>query len=380
MTNFDEILDRRGINAQKWDDQGGEYIPMWVADMDFRIPQPITDALKARLERESFGFSFIDDEMYEVILRHYRENFHCEIEKEWIVWVPSVMPGANLACRMTEGDIMFNTPMYPHIRRLPLEAHTGVREVPLKETDSFYEMDFEAMEKACDEKVKVFVMSNPHNPVGRVFTRTELEQLQDFCRRHGLLMVSDEIHCDMLFEGEHIPYFALNEEAKQNSITLTSGSKTYNIPAIPYAFAIIPNPELRRRYQDICYGLFAPVSMLGIEALKAGYGKCEEWRKELLAYLEANRDYMEARIRAIDGLSVVHNQATYLAWMDCRGIGVEDPYQFFREKAGVNFNDGRDFAAPGFVRVNFGCPRSQLKEALDRVEAAVREYKKAESE
>ena len=375
MVNFDEIVDRRGISAQKWDDQGGEYIPMWVADMDFRIPGPITEALKARIDKGTFGFSYIDDEMYRVISRHYREQYHCEVERDWIVFVPSVMPGANLACRMTGGDIMLNTPMYPHIRRLPQEAHTGVREVPLKETNGFYEMDFEAMEEACDENVTVFVMSNPHNPVGRVFTREELEQLEEFCRRHHLLMVSDEIHCDLVFEGEHIPYFSLSEEAKQNSITLTSGSKTYKIPAIPYAIAIIPNPELRKRYQDICYGLFSPVSVLGVEALKAGYGRCEEWRRELIDYLRANRDYMEERIAAIDGLSVVHNQATYLAWIDCRKLGVESPQKFFLKEAGVNFNDGADFAEPEFVRINFGCPRSQLKEALDRVEAAVKKRK-----
>ena len=271
---------------------------------------------------------------------------------------------------------MINIPMYPHIRRLPLEAHTGVREVPLKEKDGYYEMDFEAMEKACDEKVKVFVMSNPQNPVGRVFTRSELERLQDFCSRHDLLMVSDEIHCDLLFEGEHIPYFTLNEEAKNHSVTLTSGSKTYNIPAIPCAFAIIPNPELRKKYEDICYGLFSPVSVMGIEALRAGYDKCKQWKADLLEYLRENRDYMEKRIEKMEGVTVVHNQATYLAWMDCRGLGLEDPWKFFREEAGVNFNNGVDFAAPGFLRINFGCPRSQLKEALDRMEAAIEKNKK----
>ncbi|MCD8077601.1 MAG: aminotransferase class I/II-fold pyridoxal phosphate-dependent enzyme [Lachnospiraceae bacterium] len=234
-------------------------------------------------------------------------------------------------------------------------------------------MDFEAMEAACDENVKSFVLSNPHNPSGRVFSREELTELQDFCSRHDLLMISDEIHCDLVFEGKHVPWFSVNEEAREHSVTLTSASKTYNIPAIPYAFAIIPNAELRQKYLDICYGLFSPVGVLGIEALRAAYGQCGEWHRELIAYLRANRDYMEERIRSIPGISVNHNEATYLAFADCRELGLEDPWTFFREKAGVNFNDGRDFDAPGYVRINFACPRSQLKEALDRVETAVRE-------
>jgi len=369
--NFDEIVDRRNIYSQKWDQQGGEFIPMWVADMDFRIPEPITEALHNRVDKGTFGFSFIDDNMTDTIVNFYKEQYNCTVLPEWIVWVNSVMPAANLACRMSGGDIMINTPMYPHIRHLPQEAHTGVVEVPLTIENGKYVMDFEAMEKAYTENVKVFVMSNPHNPAGRVFTREELEELNRFCIKHNILMVSDEIHCGLVFEGKHIPYFALSEEAMNNSVTLTSASKTYNIPAIPYAFAIIPNEKLRERFKAECFGLFSPTGVLGIEAMRAAYSKCEEWRKALIQYLIANRDYMESRIAAMKGLSVVHNEATYLAWIDARGLGLEDPYAFFREKAGVNFNNGIDFAAPGFVRLNFGCPRSQLKEALDRMETAI---------
>lgn len=369
--DFNRRIDRRNICSEKWDLQGGDYLPMWVADMDFPIPRAITEALENRLKRESFGFSYVDDGVYQAIMDYYRKQFGIVVEKEWIVWVPSVMPGANLACRMAGGHLMINTPMYPHIRRLCREARTEALEVPLKLRKGVYTMDFDAMEQAMTPEVRVFVLSNPHNPVGRVFLREELEELDRFCRRHDLLVISDEIHSDLVLEGSHIPYFSLGKEAGEHSVTLSSASKTYNIPAIPYAYAVIPNPALRQRYLDECYGLFSPVPILAAEAIKTAYSQCEDWRRELLAYLRANRDYMEERIAAIPQLDVNHNEATYLAWVDCRKLEVEDPYVFFRERAGVNMNDGKDFGAAGFVRLNFGCPRAQLKEALDRMEDAI---------
>ena len=371
--NFDQTINRHGIYSQKWDLQGGDYIPMWVADMDFPIPPAIKKALEERIKRESFGFTWIYDEVYQAIIDYYKNRYNAVVEKEWIVWVPSLMPGVNLACRMAGGHIMINTPMYPHIRALPKEAHTTVVETPLHEENLYYTMDFEAMERDITPEVKSFVLCNPHNPVGRVFTRDELEELTAFCRKHDLLVVSDEIHSDLVLEGEHIPYFLLSGEAAQHSVTLASASKTYNLPSVPYAYAIIPNKELREKYVDTCIGLFAPPPTFPMLVIETAYTKCEDWRLELIDYLRANRDYMEERIAKIPGLAVTHNEGSYLAWVDCRETGLEDPWTFFREKAGVNFNNGVDFAAPGFVRLNFGCPRSQLKDALDHMEAALAE-------
>lgn len=373
MTNFDEMILRKTTDSVKWDKLDGDYIPMWVADMDFRSPQPMLDALEKRLKHGVFGYQLIPDELVNAIVAHYEKRFGCAISKDWLVWIPSVMPGANLACRVGGGKIMYNIPMYSHIRRLPAEAHTGVAEVMMKVIDGKYYMDIKAMEAALTSDVTTFILCNPHNPVGRVYTPEEISQVVDFCHRHRLLLVSDEIHGEIVFEGRHTPLISLGEKAKEHSITLTSAGKICNIPGLPYGFAIIPNAKLRATYEDICNGLFSPPNTLSVEALKCAFdGSCDEWKAELIEYLRENRDYLEKRISRIAGLSVVHNEGTYLAWIDCTGAGIPDPSDFFFRNARVYFNGSQEFGiVDGFVRCNFGCSKAQLAESLDRVEASL---------
>ncbi|MGN0314913.1 MAG: MalY/PatB family protein [Fusicatenibacter sp.] len=373
-TNFDQIINRKGTNCAKWDGQGGDYLPMWVADMDFLTAQPILDAVQKRFSHGVFGYGGRIKEAIASIVNHYKQTYDVDVDPDWVVYIPSVMPGANLACRVGGGGLIYSTPMYSHIRRLSQEAHTHVTEVPMKENNLFYEMDFDALEETVTDDIGVLVLCNPHNPVGRVYTRGELEQAASFAETHQLLVVCDEIHCELVLEGKHIPYFSLNKEAEQNSITLSSAGKIANIPSLPAGFAIIPNPELRRKFKDQALGLFSTPNVLAIEALDAAYnGSCNEWKEELRSYLRGNRDYLEERIKKIEGLSIVHNQGTYLAWIDCRKTGLKDPFAFFKENAKVRFNDGRDYGSvgEGFVRINFGCPRSQLVRALDCVERAL---------
>lgn len=373
MLQFDQILNRKGTNCAKWDRQGGDFLPMWVADMDFKAPEPLLKAVEERLRQGVFGYPASADEAAKAVIGHYERRYGVTVRPEWIVWIPSVMPGANLACRVGGGSILYSTPMYTHIRRLSQEARAAVTEVPMKEEHLFYTMDFEALERAVTPQTGVYVLCNPHNPVGRVFTRTELEQTADFAKRHGLLVVADEIHCELTLEGEHIPYFSLNPEAEQNSITLCSAGKIANIPGLPLAYAIIPNPRLRRQFEEESLGLFSVRNILAETALTAAYdGSCDAWKEELRSYLRSNRDYLEERIAEIWGLEAVHNQATYLVWIDTRKTGIADPFSFFRTEAGVHLNDGKTYGQDGFVRLNFGCPRSQLKEALDRMEDAIR--------
>lgn len=369
--DFDVPINRKGTYCEKWDEQGGDFIPLWVADMDFKSPEPILEAIRTRTNHGVFGYTDYDWELSEIIVGYYRKYYGYEIKPEWIVWVPSVMPGANIASRTAEGKILYNTPMYLHIRRLSKEAHCAFQEIPLCQKKGKYTFDVEAMEEKLEKDVKAFVLCNPHNPVGRVFTRAELEYIADFCERHDLLLISDEIHSQLIFEGSHIPAFMINENAKNRSITLTSAAKTYNIPAIPFGFAIIPNGEIRRRYKNIARGLFATPNALTAKAIKAAYTQCDEWREELLAYLKENRDYLEKRIESIPGLVVNHNEATYLSWIDATALNLENPWKFFRENAGVNFSDGADFGYPGYLRLNFGCTKGLLERALDKVEEAV---------
>ncbi|MCC8102944.1 MAG: PatB family C-S lyase [Clostridiales bacterium] len=371
MTDFDKVYDRSKTDAIKWSVCREGEIPMWIADMDLAVPEPILDGIRARLEHPFFGYDKAAQNAMSVVIQHYKDTYGCEIEKDWIIATPSVMPTVSLAVQTAGGRMMYCTPMYGHIRKVPEETGLPVTEVPMRVENGSYTFDFEAMERAVTPDLKSFVLCNPHNPVGRVFTREELSALVAFCRRHELTLVSDEIHCELVFEGEHVPLFSLSEDAKINTVTTSSAAKTCNIPRIPLAFAIIPDPELRRRVMECCHGSIGRGPTLSAAALVKAYdGSCREWKRELVDYLRANRDYMERRIADIDGISVNHNQATYLAWIDCTGLGVEDPFSFFREKAGVYTNDGKEFGAPGFVRLNFACPRSQLKEALDRMQAA----------
>lgn len=381
MTEFDRVYDRSKTDANKWRVCTNGEIPMWVADMDFAVPQPILDAVRERLDHPFFGYDITAKNALPSVIEHYRTHFGCEVKEEWMVIVPTVMPGINMACLTAGGRIMYCTPMYSHIRKVAGETELPVTEVPLKLEDGRYTFDFQAMEEAVTPDLTTFILCNPHNPVGRVYTREELMGVLEFCRRHGLLLASDEIHYELVFEGEHIPFFSLCEEAKINTVTVTSAAKTCNIPRMPLAFAVIPDDDLRERYVRMTHGLFGRGSTISGIALKKSYdGSCEQWKRELVSYLRDNRDYMEERIAAMDGLSVNHNEGTYLAWIDCTGAGLSDPFRFFKEKALVYLNDGADFGNKSFVRLNFGCPRSQLEEALDRMERALKERRNVDAD
>lgn len=375
MTDFDRVYDRAATDAKKWSVCKNGEIPMWIADMDLAVPEPILNAMRKRLEHPFFGYDSTAQDTMPVVAEHYKKRYGCTIDPEWMVVVPAVMSAVGMACLTAGGRIMYCTPMYSHIRRTPKEMGLPCTEVPLKMmADGHYTFDFEAMEQAVTPDLTSFILCNPHNPVGRVFTREELEMLVDFCHRHNLLLVADEIHYELVFEGNHIPLFSLNEKSRVNTITVASAAKTCNIPRVPLGFAIVPDRNLRERFEETAHGLFGRGATLSGVAMRAAYdGSCEEWKKELVNYLRENRDYMEMRIGQMEGISVNHNEATYLAWIDCGNLPVENPFQFFKEKARVYLNDGAEFGNARFVRLNFACPRSQLKEALDRMEEAVKQ-------
>lgn len=373
MVDFDRVYDRRHSDSDKWLACKEGEIPMWVAEMDFPIAEPILDALKKRLEHPFFGYANAKKGAFEAIVKHYKEKYGCEVEEEWLMTSTTVIAAVYAGCMAAGGRVMYCTPMYTHIMKVSRDTGLPSTEVPLKLLeDGTYTFDFEAMEAAVTPDLTSFILCNPHNPVGRVFTREELMKLFDFCRRHNLLLVADEIHCEIIFEGTHIPLFSLCEEAKVNTITVSSGAKICNLPNLPVAYAVIPNPKLRKKFKDSTHGLFGHEATLHCLAMEKAFdGSCDEWKKEVVEYIRANRDYVEERIGAIDGLSVTHNEASYLAWIDCRETGIEDPAGFFRKEALVYMNSGEDFGAKGFVRMNYACPRSQVKEALDRMEAAL---------
>lgn len=370
--DFVSEINRRNTASVKWDGQEQDVLPLWVADMDFAAAPPIMEALKKRLEHPVFGYTGPGEGVYSAIIGYYRKRHHYEIKKEWIVFIPGVNTGNNIAARALGGGMMVNTPMYPHInQKLPLEAGQPITRVPLKEQESQFTFDFEAMEEAVTADITTFVLCNPHNPVGHVYTREELDSLFDFAKRHNLTVISDEIHSDLVLEGEHIPAFTLGEKARERSITHHSATKTYNIPGLPAAFAVIPNPELRARYQKAAAAMVSPFSALSFTAMEAAFTNGEPWRQALLEHLKDNRSYLDERINRIKGLHYTPGSASYLAWIDARETGLDNPWKFFLEKALVHLNDGVPFSAEGFVRLNFGCPRKTLEEACDRIERAL---------
>ncbi len=374
--DFDTPVDRRGTASVKWDRYGDrDVIPLWVADMDFRSPPEVIDALAARAAHGVFGYTHAPDELVEAVIARLCADHDWRIEPEWIVWLPGLVTGLNVSCRATGSpgdDVVTTVPAYPPFLSAP--AHSGRRlvTVPLLERHGRSALDLEGAARALGARASLFILCNPHNPAGRVFTREELEAFLGVCRAHRTTVCSDEIHCGLVLDADkrHHSLAALDPEFAAQTITLMAPSKTYNVPGLGCSFAVIPGEALRRRFLAAKEGIVPDVNAFGYEAALAAYRHGEPWRRALIDYLRANRDLVERRIAAMPPLAMAHVEATYLAWIDARGAAVSDPCGFF-EAAGVGLGDGSRFGAPGFVRLNFGCPRAPLEEALDRMARAL---------
>ena len=379
MYSFDILPDRIGSDSVKWHEVSSDVLPMWVADMDIPVPPPIIEAVLGRAKHPYYGYPYTQDLLKEPVVSHYKKLYGADVKPEWIVWVPSVIPGVVTALQMTGGEFMYSVPMYDHIRHLYEEAKLPVTEVPMKrDENNRYSMDFEALENAVTDKIRTLILCNPHNPVGRVFTREELTELLAFCKKHNLLIISDEIHCELDLEDRHIPFFSLCEEAAQCSVTASSAGKICNIPGLPLGFVIIPNDELRAKFIRQQDGLLPSGNVLTFAAYEKAYdGSCARWKDELRAYLKENRDLVEARFAKFPEIRFPHNEGTYLQWLDCAAMGLEDPSKFFLEKARVKVSSGEIYGYRQGVRFNYGCPRAQLIEALDRMEKAILEWRES---
>ncbi len=378
--NFDRLIDRRSTESIKWHYYGEEALPLWVADMDFVSPEPVVRALRERAEHGVYGYPQEPKELRAVIVDWAARRYGWQVQPDWLVFTPGVVVGFNLACHAVTapGDgVLIQTPVYPPFFQVPKNVKLELDQTELRrEADGSYTIDFDAFESAITDRTGVFLLCSPHNPVGRVWRRDELERMADICLRHNLVICSDEIHCDLTFGGyRHIPTASLAPEIAERTITLIAASKTFNIAGLGCALAIIPNPELRKQYTAAHAGLVPHVDLMGYTATLAAYGDGQEWLDELLPYLEGNRDvllnYVETQL---PGLFMGKPEGTYLAWLDCREAGIPGkPCEFFLQNARVALNDGEAFGrgGEGFVRLNFGCPRSTLVEALDKMKAAL---------
>lgn len=374
--DFDTVIDRRNTDSLKWDRyRGRDVIPMWVADMDFQAPQPVLDALHARVEHGVFGYALPPKELVRVTVARLEEKYRWRIEPSWIVWLPGVVPALNIACRAfgDDGDeVLTFTPIYPPFLSAPPLSRRHVRTVRLCRQGNQYTFDLERFEREISPRSRLLLLCNPHNPVGRRYEAEEIRRLAEICVAHDIILCSDEVHCDLILDGgPHTPAATLGPEVSARTITLMAPSKTFNIPGLSCAFAVIENEELRARFHKAGEGIVPGVNALGYAACLAAYRDCEPWRLALIDYLRGNKDIVRKFIdEQVTRLAMDDVQATYLAWIDARGLGVPDPARFL-ETRGVAMSDGTDFGGPGHVRLNFGCPRQILLQGLARLRDAV---------
>ena len=374
--DFDTPVERHNSASLKWERYGAkDIIPLWVADMDFKSPPAVIQALTRRVEHGIFGYGAAPKTLTARICEMLAQKYSWQIEPEHIVWVPGLVCGLNVACRSIgaqHDDVLTMVPIYPPFLTAPRNSGRGLVTVSLVADGNRWIIDFEALEKSITRKTRLLLLCNPHNPVGRVYSRQELERLVALCARYGIIICSDEIHCDLILDADkkHIPTAAMSPEAAARTITLMAPSKTFNIPGLGCSFAIISNRQLRQNFFQAMAGIVPDVNILGVTAAEAAYGDSGPWLAALLEYLRGNSRLVEKEIGAMGDISMHHVEATYLAWIDARRIDPIFPGRFF-ETAGVGLSEGSDFGCPGFVRLNFGCPRSLLQEALHRMKRAI---------
>ena len=377
---FQQIVDRRTTESIKWNYYEEDVLPMWVADMDFLCAPPVIEALRARIDHGIFGYPTEPPRLRGIIVDRLKRRYDWTIEPEWITYIPNVFSGFHLAAhavtRPNDG-VLLTPPIYHPMLLVPQNVDLEGQLVQLdRAPDGTYRVPYDRFEDAVTGRSELFILCNPHNPIGKVYTREELEQLADICLKHDLIICSDEIHADFIYDGgKHIPIASLSKEIADRTITLMSPVKTFNVAGIPFAFAVIPNPRLREQYQGAGKGLLVHPSALGYTAAQAAFEHGDPWMEDLVRVIQGNRDFAAVFIaREIPGVSMTPMQGTYLAWLDCREAGIDgSPFEFLLKKARVATVEGAAFGpgGEGFVRLNLACPRATLQEALERIRNAV---------
>ena len=376
--NFDTCPERTGYGSLKWDKyKGRDILPLWVADMDFVTAPEILEALQHRLDHGVFGYTIPHEAPIEAVINYLDRQHSYSAKASWLNFLPGLVPAINLCCHaFTEpGDsVMTATPVYPPFISAPDYAERELIKVPLRlDSQDRWTLDIDAMEAAIKDHTRIFVLCSPHNPVGRVFSKEELTALADFCERHDLILISDEIHCDLVFdtEAKHTLTATLSEQIADRTVTLMAPSKTYNLPVLACAFSVIENTKLRAQFQKTIRGIITEVNCFGYAGITAAYDHGEPWRQALLTYLRDNYNFIYDFIRReIPEITFRPMESTYLAWLDVSKLDIKDPVRYF-EKHGVGLTDGTPFDGHQHLRLNFGCPHSRLEEGLEKIKAAL---------
>jgi cystathionine beta-lyase len=390
MYDFDRLIDRRTTGSIKWQRYPQEVLPLWVADMDFPAPAPVRAALQRCLDHGVFGYEAPSRRLAETVAARLERLYGWKVDPQAVIATPGVIAGfsaaARTVCAPGEG-VVVQPPVYPPFLKLDLAGLT-VQHAPLRRADAdgqvHYALERDAFRGAFHSgaaRSRMFLLCNPHNPTGQVYSRAELEFMVDTCLGEEAILCSDEIHSELLLgEARHLPAATLSPGIEMRSITLIAPSKTFNVPGLFCAFAIVPDESLRRRFAHTAESLAMHINSLGLAAAEAAFsGECDDWLAALRSYLTANRNFLFDFVREnLPGVRMTLPQATYLAWLDCgelqrSGRISGTPYQFFLKQAKVALNEGREFGPGGenFVRLNFGCPRATLEQALLRIQTAL---------
>ena len=372
--DFTTCPDRRGTGSLKWERHAGrDVLPMWVADMDFVSAPEIIAALQERAAHGVFGYTIPPKSTVEAALEYLQARHGVTATAEQIVWFPGLVPALNVACRafvQPGEEVLTCTPVYPPFLSAPEHAGVGLRTVDLVENNGMWDIDFDALESAVTPRTKLFILCNPHNPVGRVFPEAAVARLADLCQKHSLVLISDEIHCDLVLDDA--PHVSGLKFPVPKTVAMFAPSKTFNLAGLACAFLVIPDAATRRTFQHAARGLITEVNAFGYTGCEVALRHGWPWRDQLLDVLRANRDHVEKFIAtSLPGIRTWHVEATYLSWLDARELHLPNAAKFF-EDHGVGLSDGVPFGAPaGFLRLNFGCPRTQLDEALNRMAQAL---------
>lgn len=388
--NFDESIDRKNTGCVKFDGLKERFgvedlIPMWVADMDFPVAEPIIEAIKHRAEHPILGYTKFEDSYYEAIVYWMKDKHNWNIKKEWICFTPGVVPALNYAVQAfsSQGDeIIIQTPVYaPFSKVIKFNGRTIVNN-PLKYEDNNYIMDFDDLKRKITPRTKLLFLCNPHNPIGRVWTLEELKTLGEICIDNNIIIISDDIHFDLIYSGyNHTVIASISETFAQNSIICTAPSKTFNIAGLQVSNIIIPNKELRKRFKiTLENNIVSGANVFGIEALKAAYYRCDDWLSQLMIYLEESLNYViDFTENYIPEIKVIKPQGTFIIWLDCSNLNMNEKEikEFFIRKCRLGLDEGSIFGQEGkyFMRMNIACSKKVIEEALNRIKKEVDKLK-----
>ena len=374
--DFDTIVDRHNTHSSKWDKyKHQDIIPLWVADTDFKVAPVVQRAIEERARHGVFGYTSTDKERDQVVANYYQKKYGLHVEADWIVWVPGIVASLTLAIgSLSKQHQQVLTPdiVYPYLHTTPAAVGKQANHLAMTYAEDRVRIDLDALEKRNAKDARVMLFCNPQNPGGAIYTDKELSRIDSYCEVNDLILVSDEIHADIILDDnkQHLPYFGTSDYALNNSITLGAASKAFNVAGLACSWAIIANEDIRQAFKHEMHGIISEINPFGYVATLTALREGDEWLCAMNQYLRTNRDYLLEQINAIEGLRMLPLESTFLAWIDVSALNLKDPCGFF-EAAGVGLSPGSNFNDNNFLRLNFGCAKSVLEEAVSRIKKAL---------